>query len=206
MTLDTITMDPAAARQAFRDYQAAVRADRAGVRSHWRAEDLALMRGYKQLAKGRALLNLQTAMQTAGLRGDGFPMLAVSRSDFERVEVTMGWSGDVTFGPPMGTGRGRRYRQALKDERIDFPANTFNLLKQTRCGERRRTLVPIIPPALRPKTHLARFHTLWEVDRWELVAPSDPLLLRHLAGDLYTVVAVWDLTDLERSILTAGAR
>ena len=40
---------------------------------------------------------------------------------------------------------------------------------------------------------------LWEAE-WETV-PRDPLLLRHLAGGLYAVMASWDLTPLERAVL-----
>lgn len=32
-------------------------------------------------------------------------------------------------------------------------------------------------------------------------APVDPALLKHIGGDLYAVVATWDLTDLERAVL-----
>lgn len=41
---------------------------------------------------------------------------------------------------------------------------------------------------------------LWEAE-WQAVPPKDPALLRHLGGDLYAVVAVWDLTELERAVL-----
>lgn len=30
---------------------------------------------------------------------------------------------------------------------------------------------------------------------------SDPALLKHIGGDLYAVLATWDLTELERSVL-----
>jgi hypothetical protein len=203
MTIDTITMDPGAAKLAYREYQAAVRAERSGVRTQWKAEDLALAQGYKALAKGQRLLNVRQAMRTAGLRvSDGYPRLAICRSDFPRVQVTMGWTGGVTFGPVIGGGRWGRTR---KDERVDFPDGTFSTAEPQR-GERVSTLVPIIPPNLRPKTKLDGFHTLWEVESWTLEPPRDPILLRHLGGDLYTVLAVWDLTDLERAVLSGLAR
>jgi len=58
---------------------------------------------------------------------------------------------------------------------------------------------------MRPKTKLEGFHTLWEVETWTLEPPRDPVLLRRLGGDLYVVLAVWDLTDLERAVLGARA-
>lgn len=197
-----ITMDPAAARAAYREYQAAVRAERHTTRSHWKAEDVALARGYKQLAKGRSLLNLQTVMQAAGLRDDGFPRLAISRSHFDKVWCRMGYDGDATFGYASEEWRGIDRRRA---HRVEVGRQTFTIAPKHR-GETRATLVPIIPPDLRPKTKLENFHTLWEVESWTLVPPRDPILLRHLGGALYTVLAVWDLTDLERAILTGRGR
>jgi hypothetical protein len=41
---------------------------------------------------------------------------------------------------------------------------------------------------------------LWEAE-WQHV-PSDPLLLRHITGPLYAVLASWDLTELERAVLS----
>jgi hypothetical protein len=32
--------------------------------------------------------------------------------------------------------------------------------------------------------------------------PVDPALLRHIRGDLWAVLAVWNLTDLERYVLS----
>jgi hypothetical protein len=63
-----------------------------------------------------------------------------------------------------------------------------------------RALVPLIPPWARPKAKLSNYHILWEAD-WTDV-PVDPALLKHLGGPLYVVLAVWDLTEVERSVLS----
>ena len=198
MTLDTITMDRTAAKQAYHDYQAAVRANRTGIRSHWRKEDEALAQGYRALSKGQQLLNVRLAMQAAGLRPDGYPRLAICRSDAVRCRVAI-HSATVTFGPEVGSGRWGRWR---KREAVEIPMTGTDYRHPDKA-----TLVPIIPPALRPKVNLTHFHTLWEVDQWQpSSAPGDPALLRHLGGELYVVVAVWDLTDLERAVLGGRAR
>lgn len=202
MTIDTITMDPAAAKLAYREYQAAVRGDRRGERERWRAEDLALVTAYQQLAKGRAVLNLAAAMRTAGLREDGYPKLAICRSHLARCYCHMGWSGGVIFSGCYGNRRGD---QSPKAERVEVPDGTFEVPPRQR-GDIVSTLVPIIPPALRPKTKLEGFHTLWEVESWTLEPPRDPMLVRHLGGPLYAVLAVWDLTPLERAVLGSLAR
>jgi hypothetical protein len=43
-------------------------------------------------------------------------------------------------------------------------------------------------------------------EKWEQLAPVDPLLLKHLGGPFYVVLAAWDLTDVERAVMTAGLR
>lgn len=202
MTIDTITMDPAAAQAAYREYQAAVRQERGEVRSRWHAEDLALVQAYRQLAKGRAVIDAGAAMRTAGLREDGYPKLAICSSHLEKCWCYMGWSGDVEF-----SGKESRWRRERSPaaERVHFPEGTFQTSDGLR-GNQVSTLVPIIPPALRPKTKLEAFHTLWEVESWTLEPPRDPLLLKHLGGMLYTVLAIWDLTEIERAVLAWRAR
>lgn len=64
-----------------------------------------------------------------------------------------------------------------------------------------RAMVPLIPPALRPASDFKNFFILWEAEWQPDVAPKDPALLKHVGGDLYAVLAVWDLTELERAVL-----
>lgn len=68
---------------------------------------------------------------------------------------------------------------------------------------RGKTIVPLVPPRHRPKnSRIRNFHILWEVDEWTMVPPKDPALLRHIRGDLWSVQAIWDLSELERLVLT----
>lgn len=73
---------------------------------------------------------------------------------------------------------------------------------------------PLIPPRVRAahdlSDKLVAFEAApddWTVIRdWREVIPPprprwDPMLLQHLVGDLYTVVAQWELTDLELAVL-----
>jgi len=63
--------------------------------------------------------------------------------------------------------------------------------------------VPLIPVHLRPKRGLANYHILWEAE-WRRLPPVDPLLIRRLGkGDLWVVVAAWDLTEVERAAIAA---
>ena len=83
-------------------------------------------------------------------------------------------------------------------QRVSFPNGTFP--REVENGYRTsKAVVPSIPPRLRPKIAYSNLHILWEAE-WETV-PTDPMLLRHLDGALYVVLAVWDLTDLEKAVL-----
>lgn len=66
-----------------------------------------------------------------------------------------------------------------------------------------RAMVPHVPPGLRPRHSLDGYATLFEVEEWAKspAPPRDPALLKHIGGDLYAVLATWDLTELERSVL-----
>src|SRR4030095_2308028 len=105
MKLDTITMEKEAAEQAFAEYRDAVRSEKRGtlneVRREYEALDRAIMRGYKEIAKGRTPLKLSEAIRAGGTitktwdasywqRDKGtikrtgigtFPRLAVTRAD-----------------------------------------------------------------------------------------------------------------------------
>jgi hypothetical protein len=61
-------------------------------------------------------------------------------------------------------------------------------------------LVPIIPAPIRPTRRLDQYHILWEAD-WQ-AAPTDPILLQKLTGNLFVILAAWDLTELERAVLS----
>jgi hypothetical protein len=74
-------------------------------------------------------------------------------------------------------------------------------------------MVPIVPPKHRPgngRFHLGSYLVLWEVDEWTWSVspppPGDPALLRHVAGDIYAVLATWDLSPLERLVLSGRSR
>src|SRR5262249_17862424 len=70
-------------------------------------------------------------------------------------------------------------------------------------------LVPMIPLDGRPRTGVPeKAYIRWEVEQWSDrrldVAPDiDPYLLKHVTGSLYAVIAEWNLTEIERSIMRA---
>lgn len=165
-------------------------------------------KAYEMVAKGLAVLNVADAFAQTGLGEDLRPRLAIARADRKEVEVevlpnrsrlifntlersTSGYSGDLLINIPFS-----------------FTSEQVNAIGWGKSGF---ALVPMIPADVRPAEGQDKdYFILWEVERWanrSLTArPSrDPYLLKHIAGELYAVVAEWDLTDLELSIM-AGIR
>jgi hypothetical protein len=69
-----------------------------------------------------------------------------------------------------------------------------------------RSMVPIVPPKHRPSHGFGLRLILWEADDWTWSTPPppprDPALLRPIGGDIYAVEATWDLTEIERLVLS----
>lgn len=195
MNIPTITMskkDATAKLLAYRD-QLKYRTD---------LEYQAAVVGYRALAKGIPLINISDAFAQAGLGDDLRPRLAIARADRRQVRVSISsttltfhafhrdsWSengSDTLF---------RRIPYRHPDPGID--------LSKVRDGF---ALIPLIPADVRPRDALNKCFVLWEVEHWadrtiRSTPDRDPYLLKHLAGDLYAVIAEWNLTELERAIM-----
>jgi len=219
MELATISMDRVEARKAYLEYQGAIREaheiELDEVRARQLNQDRAIAAGYRQLSLGRQLIRLSDSMAAGGRRERGFPKLAIMRADIETCEMQSWSSGRTRYRPHRADWRDPEHRAASKVmsfEMGEYEGNTIAGI----------STVPIIPPEFRPRGALSNYHILWEVDRWApLPKPQitrsggrimrgggrlgDPALLRHLRGDLYAVLAVWDLTEVEKAALDMGA-
>lgn len=207
MKLDTITMDRTEARRAFLDYRRA-------VHERHDAEDAQIMRGYRELARGTQLIRLSETIAAGGQDDEGLPRLAVADAHEPWAWLQRGCSGAVTFLPcRRGDLHHSRRRGIYRMPAGTLPAHNLAGRPTWQCeaehgdgfGRRRarRAMVPKVPPALRPAHHLRNYTILWEVEQWatDPQPPRDPALLKRIGGDLYAVLAVWDLTDLERAVL-----
>lgn len=227
MDLALIEMDTTLARQKAAEYHRAVRERRAQeadeVARRHAEEDHAMLRGYRELARGRRLIRLSdtllrggtvrvphvwnhydpTQRTFVGAEGDAvLPALAVMRADrpwcwvgVEDSKLPRAWF------LPWPHYRGRR-------DSVVTPPMTGLVVPGGYGDARFRAIVPSVPPALRPRHHLRNYFILWEAE-WVKpmgvpVAPRDPALLQRIMGDLFVVLAVWDLTDLERAVLGMG--
>lgn len=192
MDVATISMEEEKAKEALDNYRSLVKEKRT-------EEDEAIVRAYKEVVKGNQLLNIVDAMKVAGVREDGYPVLAICRADENTCGVEgMSRNGAATFVGYKDEPRWIGHRSTHR--RVHVPPDTFP--RRDRWLGSVETMVPLVPPHHRPKAHLQNFHVLWEVEEWTVVPPRDPMLLRRLGGDLFAVLAVWDLTDVERAVLS----
>ena len=156
-----------------------------------------------QLAKGRKLININEVMRKVGVGEDGFPRLAIARADGEKVYLHRHDEGRVDFS--LGSSGWEQY----KHNTIWMPAKTFAEFKKTEKEQYGyqvyEALIPIIPAVFLPTGKLKNYWILWEVEQWSKTPapPNDPILLKRINESTFAVLAVWDLTPLERSI-TAG--
>lgn len=176
----TMRVEPEKAKELLKQYRA--------HRSAATPDDEAIMRAYREIARGRIVIQAYESIRQAGFNDQGLPRLAIIRANYSECFYES-FSDHVEF-------KARRWSRYKYEQEIvawkmpDFAVGKRNV----------RAIVPSIPLHLRPKKALARYHILWEAE-WHRVVPRDPYLLRRLAGDLWLVVSAWDLTDVERAVL-----
>lgn len=204
MNLNVASMPKEEALEKFNQYKDAVRVSRA-------AADRMMMNAFRLLSEGRGILNLRETISKGGVHEETWlPKLAVMRADQEMCWFVRGVEGSGCYSEKNA----RNVTKARLTTRLQFrmPADTFPRQSWSEIPEatRRRyresfsTPVPPIPPEHRPSDAFSKYCILWEVDVWEPHAPpGDPVLLRPIGGDLYAVMAVWDLTSVERMVLGA---
>ena len=148
------------------------------------------------------MVMLSRCIENGGWFDNGLPRIAIVRADATRCWVeNESWTGPAVIFKGSASARNRGALVGANTVRIN---TTPQVAQGQRLAWRAETIVPIIPPQHRPKRSRIRgFHVLWEVEQWANIAPHDPALLRHIRGDLWSVVATWDLTELERAVLSA---
>lgn len=219
--ITTITEARAEGRRRFLEYRQILRESAGKGDDATRDADALLMRSYREIARGRAVLDLAAVMRAAGLvPGQWYPKLAICRADAPYCHVRMRINGGATFSPARASKRwGGREVETAKARTIVLAPGTFPTYEHRlnpqigyvripdpgaparAWSETAEALVPTIPPAFRPPFKLSGYCLLWEAV-WSPAPPVDPLLLKPLGGNLYAVLAQWDLSPLERAVLT----
>lgn len=196
MELAALTMDRTTAREKFLEY-------RRSVRQRHNSEDAQIMRGYRALSQGKQVIDIVATIRKGGAqvketrwKPECLPNLAIMRADQPWCFVNVESNGAVQYhykGHPR-TGERRNI--------VRCPTGTLTIPEGAQASGwwQYKAMVPPVPPALRPADKLGNYHILWEAE-WRREPPKDPALLKHIGGDLYVVLAVWDLTELERCVL-----
>lgn len=180
MNVERIAVDKEKARELYREYK---------KHQHYSAPiDAEIQRAYKMLARGRTVIQAIKSIESAGLGDDRRPKLAIARAD---ADVCM-WRSEQGGGRFVSGAHWREPRTRTKTFRVKIPGVSYTFPDG-------KAIVPLIPIHLRPKRGLANYHIFWEAD-WQYV-PKDPYLLRRIGGDMWLVVAAWDLTEVERAAM-----
>lgn len=205
MNLSTIEMTREEAEVALQEW-----AD--GIKSRHTEEDEAIAQGYELLAAGKSLLSLSDTIRAGGQDEGLRPRLAVAPVTADVVYLERDRIGSVRFCLRDRPGVwGRDVGPAGVRVEDVLPAVTYEEARshdlETWRGCQWRAMVPIVPPRFRARGWRGA-HVLFEAEwaKHTPPAPVDPALIRHVRGDLWVVLGVWDLTPLERAVLTERNR
>lgn len=231
MNIATMSMNPNIARVHFKEYRKKVRQHRAeriaaaaksiledgrrlrasrSVKTTIEIEDTTLMESYRVMAQGQRIINVASVMHGAGRNKQELPNLALAGANWEHCHLS--WVSHRSrfefsksrWADTRGYGNTFQYLNGG----TAFPLHTFGAEVSDESWRKTRNLpllparavVPSIPLHLRPAGNLSEYHILFEAV-WTAAPPVDPILLKHVHGYIYTVLAQWDLTDIERSVL-----
>ena len=152
---------------------------------------------YNQLKSGRKIVDINMVFERAGIHEHNLqPKLAICQADAQICYCKYSRDGSLLFSKRELS----RWDDPLK---IDVVIKKFPNIRDNVVL---KTLVPPIPPSLRPKDDLSKYYIMWDVDKWEIEPPKDPYLLKRITGNMYVVLAGWDLTELERSVIRGRVR
>lgn len=197
MEVNTISAPVDEAKAKLAEYRAA-------LKRRFDKTDEVLAKTYRELAKGNMIVNVREAIVNAGLDEQHRPKLAIARADAEHVwydrsvySTRRGFQGYVSAF--FIDNRNRTSAKSYELPRASFAACPDNCnMRHSRV----KAVVPLIPPQFRPPHPLTNYHILWDAEgTWEAEPPVDPFLIKRISGDLFVVLGVWDLTELERAVL-----
>lgn len=185
--------------------------------------DAGLHQTYLALGEGKKVIDIRQVFEDAGQDSKQRPNIALARADWRSVRCTRGFNGDLRFVDPIA-----EESKLLGRKSFVLPSGTLPTVvgRFQRDSFNAMSMVPAIPPKLRPDS-LSEYAMIWEVFDWsgepralpsrwsafrdslaskrESIAGSmatlDPILLRSLGGPLYVVIAAWDLTPIEATII-----
>lgn len=159
--------------------------------------DQEIARFAKLIAKGKIVVKALASIAAAGLNEKKLPNLAIARADAHWCHLLA-----LRDGRSIMTSRELRWSLERIASSMKFELPPLDGIKQGH----HKAMVPHIPPDIRPKRGLQNYHILFEAD-WTEAPPVDPMLLRRIGGDdLWIVCGAWELSEIERAVLTGKFR
>lgn len=203
MDVKPIEMSYGQARETIRAYHGVLKDRR-------RDEDLAILRSAKAVMRGLRVISMSNTILAGGFDSTQRPRLAIVRADkpwchLYRWNVQTWFIGADARHETWVTGSHERFKRLRRAKPL-----AFSITGEDGSGLRNEmtavAMAPSIPPAHRPSNDaLDRYYLLWEAE-WQRTAPVDPALLAPLGGGMFAIVAMWDLTPLERAVLGEARR
>lgn len=187
MNVEELKLSKDKARELFEKYEQ--------HRDGYSEADREIASIYKHIAAGRTVIRALESIRAAGCNEQGLPRLAICPAHLAEC-----WYQQWAAGSEMGNvtfGKRNSNRRDKKDVvRMPWP-NVPRTRQWAYCAT-----VPLIPVHLRPKHALHNYHILWEAE-WTKRYPVDPYLLKRFGGDAWLVLAAWDLTEVERAVMSS---
>lgn len=190
MKVEQLQVDPSRARELWQKYQSHVH--------RMTDADVEIAAIYKRIAQGKTVIRALESIRVAGLDESGLPKLAIARADQSRAYIAAR-ENEAVFSPD------RSYWERRNESRSKTIRVPWEGFKTPQGRWHAEATVPLIPIHLRPRRGLQNYHILWEAE-WTKRYPVDPYLLRRFGGDAWLVVAAWDLTDVERAVMSSRLR
>jgi hypothetical protein len=192
MQTENVVMSRSEARELYREYKKHL---------HYSTPiDREVQRAYHLLAQGRLVIKALESVVKAGLDGEGHPKLAIACATATRCVARLDRNGSATFDSRTVQSYKPRDDNKWIAERayFAFPRGSFAVPREVWSMTAQ---VPLVPINHRPRRGLANYAILWEAE-WKKIVPVDPFLLRRIGkADLWAVVAMWDLSEVERGAL-----
>lgn len=173
-----------------------------------------------QMRRGHAIIDVHQAIVDAGLGDDDMPKIAIAQADKKIVYCEyFRRSGELRFWTPNARSvqmNGTRievegFPQLTEQKAFDKGWHNWKWNDESihvDSSITRQTVIPAVPPEFRPDAKLENYHILWEVDEGTWTKPQapkqtsrDPMLLKRINKRMFAILAVWDLTELEKAVI-----
>lgn len=205
MELEKITMPREAAKEAWKCYNVILQTRKEKYLKDMKSAMFAMKEGHE-------LIDIYKVMEKAGVNKFYQPRLAIARADWREVFFRKRDEGRGTFAADNNGWH------TSSDGSVSLQPKTFmNWLRQRDATgkestwsidkESIKTKTPVIPAHLFPEGKLESYYVLWEPKTWEdLPETKDPLLLKRITENLFVILAAWDVTELEQSVINGATQ